>query len=206
MCACCIDNILLGPFAARQGTLGNMNWFWTVLSLCFVTFLWHYNVFCILVRGQVVLVVRYATQVQVLQWMGLRHDSLRLRRGDLLGGWRQVLQLQTDLFEELLGIFGYWGDQLPNKVKIIDDTWAFVSGWAFVLSTNRWHFERQHSRVVSRWYVWLVWISFRCEVLGWPGSVWIIFAVLLLEFEIFEFLKGQLLRTHISLVPLNIWR
>lgn len=73
------------------------------------------------------LVVRHAAQVQVFQWVWLWHDSLRLRWGDLLGGRRQILQLQTDLFEELLGIFGYWGDQLSNKVKIVNHAWAFVS-------------------------------------------------------------------------------
>ena len=56
------------------------------------------------------LLVRYTAEVQVLQWVWLRRDSLGLRRGYFLGGRRQVFQLQTDLFEELLGIFSHRGD------------------------------------------------------------------------------------------------
>ena len=66
--------------------------------------------------------VRDSTHIESLQWVWLWGDSLGLGRWHrLIRGLGQISQLQAYLLEELLCVFGYGGDQLPDQVKVVND-------------------------------------------------------------------------------------
>ena len=188
-------NILHGVWlvTAGEGTLRQVSECWTFITgYCTLSYgLWwlriaqtRHHVFLLLMCAHLVLCIGLITDCPAhFQGVWLWHDSLRLGWIHFIRWLRQVSELESDLLQELLCVLSYWWDQLSDQVKVIDDR--------LILDSIRRDFKSESSCGVSRWYIWLlvhVWTMFWIIMRWRSHSVWIVLAVILVIFEIFEFL------------------